>query len=544
MKKPTNVVGYLRVSTLEQAEVGFSIEAQEDEIKRHCEQHNLNLLGIFCDAGITGTSIKKRKDFQRMLSVIANSKEIYGTQVEGVLVWKLSRLSRSMTNLVNILDYFDKYSVSLKTISEGIDTSTQAGKSFILMSGIMAEVERENIVSNCRLGMKKRAKNGKANGGRTLGYKHNSNKDLEIIEEEAVIVREIFRMFTEENWGYKKIATQLNYMGYKTIKGKDWSINGVKQVIDNPIYVGYIRWGRYQFWEKKRRAGKTDDYVFVKGLHTAIITEGTWEKTKQIREIRGKKPEKVFEGNFLLTGLLKCPMCGASMVAHKVKKRNRPGEYHRYYACGDYTNKGIKTCRTNLVHADYAEDYVLREIKKLVNDPEIVKSIVKKLKKSNDVDTEPMRQELKRIKNELEGIEAEKEEFYNTKRKKKITMSTYTKSMELLEKEEGKIKEKQLKIKGELNNIESQGTLETDFVQRVLQNFIKMFEVADIKQRKQLLHSLIDKIAVNEGETTTERTINKITLIFEPQEVEALSTEKVFVPTYGTVPPSSPNGKL
>ncbi|MGY2644143.1 recombinase family protein [Bacillus inaquosorum] len=107
-------------------------------------------------------------------------------------------------------------------------------------------------------------------------------------------------MFTEANWGYKKIATQLNYMGYKTIKGRDWSINGIKQVMYNPIYVGFIRWDRYEFWgQKKRRAGKTEDFVFARGTHIPMIIEKTWENTKQSTEIRGKKTEKVFEGNFL-----------------------------------------------------------------------------------------------------------------------------------------------------------------------------------------------------------------------------------------------------
>ena len=537
MKKTTNVVGYLRVSTVEQSEEGFSLEAQEAEIRKHCEQHNLNLLGIFCDAGITGTSIKKRKDFQRMLSVIANAKDIYGSEVNSVLVWKLSRLSRNMTNLVNILDYFDRYSVSLKTISEGIDTSTQAGKSFILISGIMAEMERENIVTNCRLGMKQRAKEGKYNGGKVLGYKNNSDKELEIDEEGAKIVREIFRLFAEENWGYKKIATHLNYQGFKTIKGRDWSINGIKQVIDNPIYVGFIRWGRYEFWEKKRRAGKVEDFVFVKGKHIPIITEEIWEKTKQVREIRGKKPEKVFEGNFLLTGLLKCPGCGASMVAHKVKKRNWPGEYHRYYACSNYTNKGLKTCKTHLVKAEYAEEYVLAEIQRLVGNPEIVNSIVKKLKKESDIDTQPIKREVKKLNKEIANIQIKKSENFLLELENKIDMNILSQRLVFLENQEKEAKEKLFRIESELRNIESQSLLNADFIQNVLHSFMQMFEVADIKQRKQLLHSLIDKITVNEGSTTSERTISKITLFFEPQEIEALSKNKVFVPTYDTVPP-------
>lgn len=538
MEKTTNVVGYLRVSTLEQAEFGFSLEAQEAEIRKYCKQNKLNLLGIYTDAGITGTSIKERKDFQRMLTAISNAKDVYGTEVNYVLIWKLSRLSRNMKDLVNTLDYLEKHNVYVKTITDGIDTSTQIGKNFIMFGGIMAEIERENIVTQCRLGMKQRAKEGNFNGGRVLGYKSNSNKELEIIEEEAEIVREIFRLFAEENWGYKKIATHLNYQGLKTIKGRDWSINGIKQVIDNPLYVGYIRWGRYEFWNKKRRKGKTEDFVFAEGNHFPIITKDTWEKTKQVREIRGKKTEKIYEGSFLLTGLLKCPVCGASMVAHKVKKRNRPGEYHCYYACGNYTNKGITSCRTNLVHASYAEEYVLKEIEKWVDDPSIIKSIVNKLKKTNAVDTKPMKKKLQEIKKDFENIQSKKEKSFELELKNKISISILAQRMKFLEGQENEVKVKIFRMESEIHNIESQGLLDADFIQQVLHHFMQLFEIADIKQRKQLLHSLIDKITVNYGSTTSERTINKIILNFEPQEVEALSKTKLFEATCDTVHPS------
>jgi site-specific DNA recombinase len=535
LNKTINVLGYIRVSTHEQAEEGFSLEAQEAEIKKHCLQNNYNLLGIFCDAGVTGTSLEKRKEFQRMLSIIPKGREVYGEDIHGVLVWKLSRLSRKMTHLVNVLEYLESNNTFLKLIGEGIDTSTPAGKSFIYMAGIFAEMERENIVTACRLGMKQRAKNGKWNGGKVLGYETNNEKELEIVEDEAKIVREIFRLFTEEGWGYKKIASHLNYQGLKTLKNKDWSINSVKQILDNPLYAGYIRWGKYKFWEKKRRKGKTEDFVFEKGAHIPIITEEVWEKAKAIRDIRGKKPEKLYEGNFLLTGLLKCPICGASMVSHKTKKYKKPGEYHRYYMCGNHANKGKASCSANLVNADYAEEYVLKNIEKLVTTPAIVNSILKKIQQHNAIDTEPLFKELQNLKKELNNIQSKKEENLRMELENKISINILTQRLEFLDAREKELKEKIFKLENQINSIESQSLLNPDFIQEVLKNFMQLFEEADIKQRKRLLHSLIDKITVRDGKTAKERTIEKITLIFEPQEVEALSIKNSFAATYDTV---------
>lgn len=537
MKKAINVIGYIRVSTHEQAEEGYSLEAQEAELIKHCQQNNYNLLGIFCDAGITGTSIEKRKDFQRMLATIPKGKEIYGQEIHGVLVWKLSRLSRKLTHLVNVLDYLESHNTFLKLIGEGIDTSTPMGRSFIYMAGIFAEMERENIVTACRMGMKQRAKNGKWNGGTVFGYKTNSDKDLEIVEDEAKIIREIFHLFAEEGWGYKKIASHLNYQGLKTMNEIDWGVSGIKQIIDNPLYVGYIQWGKHEFWEEKRRKGKTENFVFEKGTHIPIISEVIWEKAKVFREVRGNKSEKLYEGDYLLTGLLKCPTCGASMVSHKTKKYKKPGEYHRYYMCGNFANKGLASCPSNLVNADYAENYILKEIEKLVSTPEIVNSIVKKLKQRNSIDTQPMLNELQGLKKELNNIQSKKEENLQLELDNKISITILTQRMEFLDAREKELKEKISKIENEIKSNESNSLIDPNFIHQVLQNFLQLFEVADIELKKRLLHSLIDRITVKDGRTTKERTIQNMILIFEPQDVEALSIKKSFAATYDTVPP-------
>lgn len=129
----------------------------------------------------------------------------------------------------------------------------------------------------------------------------------------------------------KKIAVALNKECIKTRNGKHWSINSIKTIINNPLYAGYIRWGLMNDWDKKRRKGKTDNFVLVKGLHTAIISEETWETAISISKSKAHTPSKVFEGDYILTGLLKCPTCGASMISHRIKKRD--GSFYRYYQC-------------------------------------------------------------------------------------------------------------------------------------------------------------------------------------------------------------------
>jgi site-specific DNA recombinase len=531
MTKIMNVVGYLRVSTSEQTE-GFSLDAQEHEIRTYCKKNGYNLVRIYRDEGITGTSMEERIDFQNMLYDISLNKEI-----DAVIVWSLSRFSRKLSHLLNIVEILEQHDTRLKVIKEAIDTSTPQGKAFVSFSGIMAEMERENIVSACRLGMRQRAREGRWNGGRVLGYRTNNNKELEIYEEEAKIVREIFNLFAIENWGYKKIASNLNIRGLKTQKGKEWSINGIKQIIDNPIYVGMIRWGVHEFWNKKRRAGKTDKYVFVQGKHIPIITEQTWKKTQVIRKVRGKKPEKSYEGNFLLTGLLKCPQCGSTMVSHKVKKYKRPGEYYRYYACGNNANKGPASCRTNLVKADYAEEFVIKRIESLVSSSEIVSSIIRKTKKNTEIDTKPLKEEIKNLNLILQRIKNKKDENFKMNLENKLSTNILFQQMEFLEKQELETKEKLYILERELRNINAQSLLDPEIIKNTLSNFVDIFGKAKIEHKKRLLHSIIDFITVVDGEHPIERTIRNIALEFEPQEVEALSFKNSYEATYDTVHP-------
>jgi site-specific DNA recombinase len=219
-----------------------------------------------------------------------------------------------------MISLFEKYDVALISITEGIDTSTYMGKYFSYISGIFAEMEVNSIVIQAKNGMIQRAKNGLWNGGLVLGY-DTLDKKLIINDEEANTVRKIFQLYTEDCWGYNKITKYLNQNIelYATKKKSTWSYFTVKNVIDNPVYAGYIRWGTHVDWSKKRRKGKSDDYILVEGKHDAIISIETWSKALERRKQSTKEVIKTDQYTYLLSGLLKCPSCGASMTSHKVE---------------------------------------------------------------------------------------------------------------------------------------------------------------------------------------------------------------------------------
>lgn len=118
-----------------------------------------------------------------------------------------------MADLTDITEFLRKNNVNLISITEGINTMNPYGKPILHLSGIFAEIERDNIIEASRMGMEQRARKGRWNGGLVFGYRSNDNKELEIIEEEAAVVKKVFTLYGKEGWGYREIANYLNKKG-------------------------------------------------------------------------------------------------------------------------------------------------------------------------------------------------------------------------------------------------------------------------------------------------------------------------------------------
>lgn len=528
-KQIQNVVIYCRTSSELQAD-NFSIEGQATFIKEFCKKNNYTIVNSYIDECKTGTSIDSRNSFKQMLI------DIKINNVNAVVVYKLSRISRKMKDIVNFVNYLQENNIHLITIEDHIDTSSPMGVIFLYLLGIFSEMDRDNIVSNCKMGMRQRAIDGLWNGGKIFGYISNKNKELEIVPEQANIVKEIFNLYVNKNWGYKKIACHLNACNYKTLKNGTWSIYSIKQIIDNPTYAGFIRWGQYLDWAKKRRKGKNENYELFEGQHQPIIDMDTWTKSQAMRKINKDKFNKIYEGDFILTGLLRCPICGASMISHRTKKKNKPNEFYRYYQCSNFFNKGVTVCKSNLVNANTAEKYVLDRISEIINSQEIINSLISKLNNTTNKDITPLEKQLGELEKSLAKIDIKRNEHMENHFNDLISSEDYNTGLKFLREKEDKITTQINITKNEISQLSSFQCIDTEKVINILKNFNNIFVNATIEQKKSLLRSIIDSISVNKGKTTKDRTINKIKLHFEPVDVQAQKINKKFATTYDTVP--------
>ena len=336
---------YTRVSTAAQTE-GYSLEAQSERLRKYADYKEMEVVREYCDAGKSGKSITGRPEFQRMLQDVSEERD----EVAFILVFKLSRFGRNAADVLNSLQFIQDYGVNLICVEDGIDSSKDSGKLTITVLSAVAEIERENILVQTMEGRKQKAREGKWNGGQApFGYDLDSkNSTLVVNEEEAEIVRIIYDKFVHTDMGADAICNYLNQRGYTKKKVRGHELNYfarglIMKILDNPVYTGKIAYGKNVMEKVKGtrdeyRRVKTDDYLLADGLHEAIVDEETWEAAREKRKRTGVKWNKThsLEHEHILSGLLKCPVCGAGMAGTVRRRKNKKsGEYKDdfYYRC-------------------------------------------------------------------------------------------------------------------------------------------------------------------------------------------------------------------
>ena len=343
MKKKCYI--YIRVSTAMQVD-GYSLEAQKERLMKFAEFQEMEVVREYCDAGKSGKSITGRPEFQRMLQDVSEERD----GVVFILVFKLSRFGRNAADVLNSLQFIQDYGVNLICVEDGIDSSKDSGKLTITVLSAVAEIERENILVQTMEGRKQKAREGKWNGGQApFGYDLDTkNSSLVVNPEEAKIMKIIFEKFAYTDMGADAICNYLNQRGYTKKKVRGHELNYfarglIMKILDNPVYTGKIAYGK-NVTEKVKgtrdeyRRVKTDDYLLADGLHEAIVDEETWEAAREKRKRTGVRWNKThsLEHEHILSGLLKCPVCGAGMAGTVRRRKNKKsGEYKDdfYYRC-------------------------------------------------------------------------------------------------------------------------------------------------------------------------------------------------------------------
>lgn len=510
------------------------------------------------DEGFTGGNTN-RPDFQKMVLDIKVKK------FDILICYRLDRISRNVADFSNTLELLQKNNISFVSIKEQFDTSTPMGKAMVYISSVFAQLERDTIAERVRDNMLQLSKTGRWLGGQTpLGfksekiiyldaeYKERSMYKLSPITNELNRVKLIFHKYLELG----SLSLVLKYLLSNNIKGKnggEYASMSINDILRNPVYVksdkdvfkylndkGMQLCGNpngngiliYNKRNSKYKYKNVSEWIAAVGKHKGIISSSSWLEVQK-RLDKNSQKSSIRQGTSrksLLSGVLKCGICGAPMRI----SYNRPGKDGNrvyYYTCTMKCNSRKTRCNNPNVRGDYLEKAVIDNISKL-NREKVIKEL-KILKKDNSIKSK--NDFTKDIKNEIENKKIEMNILLDNLSKAKNT--AYDLMMSKVNNIGEEIKNLQLKLdNAKSNKLQAEkDKININILLNNIRNFntffnsIKKLKKDDniILRERMLLETIIDKITWN-GIT---KEIN-IDLWGAPQKINHYTPKKVEIPQY------------
>lgn len=509
------VYTYTRVSTAMQVD-GYSLEAQETRMKAFADFNNYEIVGKYEDAGKSGKSIEGRIQFGQMMEDIKSGKD----NVSFVLVFKLSRFGRNAADVLSTLQIMQDFGVNLICVEDGIDSSKDAGKLMISVLSAVAEIERENIRVQTMEGRIQKAREGRWNGGfAPYGYRLVDGK-LEINEEEAEAIRVIFEQYTTTDTGANGISKYLENHGIRKLQrqnGKNplFDAHLIRLILKNPVYCGKIAYGRRRMEKVHGTRNdyhlvEQDNYLLADGLHEGLVSEDVWQAAQVKLLAQAKKYEHVNRGQnertHLLTGIVKCPVCGAGMYANKSIKYKKDGTKYKdffYYGCKHRSmQRGRKCDYKKQIRKELLDDAVAEVIVKLVSNPKFAAMMQEKI--NMKVDTAAIDQEIanyekqlrhsysikSKLMEEIDSLDPDDRHYIN--RKADLDDRLY-KMYDKIEEIESQL----VTARAKKQAIEA-NKLTGDNIYKVLIYFEKLYTAMNEAERRQLIEALISEIQIYE----------------------------------------------
>ena len=347
----SKAIGYVRQSTTKQA----SLVWQEDIIRSEADKRSHRLERIFYDKASGGNS--ERTGFSLMKESITTK------AVDFLYVWRLDRISRNVSDLLDLYDFCSQYGVTIVSIADPI-TATGDSMARFQMSviGSVAQLQRELISENQRIAFRRKHEMGLQLTARVpFGYRYISKDRIVIHEEEAETVNMVYSLYLS-GCGYKRICSIFAAEGI-TVRGNPFRVHNVRGILTNAFYSGYVE----------------NEFGNVKGIHPAIVTREMQNDVRKIQQSRHVK-KKDFRRH-LLTGKIKCPHCGKNLSIHIVGPSQKSRRYNKlyYYDCSSNSANGKRGCEGIHLRAEKTEAQVVTAVAAFLNDKERLGQIHSKL---------------------------------------------------------------------------------------------------------------------------------------------------------------------
>ena len=373
-----NIAGYCRISVDdEQDQKNISIENQKAIIDDYVKTHfSGSTLTFFEDRDRSGYTFEQRESYQEM------RRGLMSHRYDILIIKDFSRFSRrNSRGLVELEDLRDA-GVRIISIGDGIDFPNDDDWLKIQFQFLINEMPVTDTSRKVRNVIKRRQADGEWLCAAPYGYIINSRKQFEVVPTEAETVRQIFHLYNNEGWGYKKIANHLTEQGIPTprmsecmrkeAEGKQvtrkakaaWAIVTVQGILDNDFYIGTLRQGKYTRAKINGKDVRRDEgeQIVIENHHQAIIDYRTFATTRALREKRTRSNYRgIKKYDNAYSGFLVCGDCGAPMFS-----MSRP-DLAPAYTCGTYHRRGRAGCTSHHIRVDKLDELMRLYIRRVMN---------------------------------------------------------------------------------------------------------------------------------------------------------------------------------
>ena len=487
---------YARVSS-DRQDVDLSVSAQLRALKDYAGANGYSVARQYIDEAESGR-VADRPQFREMIEEGSKPKAPFDV----ILVWKFSRFTRKREHAVAFKSMLRRKGIRVVSITEQAEDNA-TGR---LLEGIIESVDEfysENLAQDVVRGMREAASRGFFLASKApFGYKRVKVSDgvkerptLEVDPATAPVVKEIFESSLSGN-GLKEICKTLNGRGI-TNRGKRWNKGGLHYLLTNEAYIGTAVWGRTSKGEKAQ------DPVRVEEAWPALVSRELFDAVQEAMRDRAPKVQRPARvgSRFLLSGLLKCGVCGRPYRAQGAKS----GQYG-YYICGTLFTEGAGTCSARYLNAPRLEAFVVEKIRERILTEETIVDLVTLVAEEIDAMAGELSGRLEVIEAELLDVRKRIEKLYEAIETSELTLEVLSPRIMSLRHREEQLEAARDDAETQLEQrrVELPNTEE---IARYVADFRDFLQEGTIPECKALIRNFVEGIEVVGDEATLTYTI-------------------------------------
>lgn len=522
------VCAYARVSTDSEEQ----LTSYSSQIKHYTKMIKTNpeweFVGVYADEGISGTQIKKRTQFKRMIDDALNEK------IDMIIAKSISRFARNTLDTLKIVRELREHNVDVYFEKENIHTLELDSEMFLTLYSAFAQAESESTSMNVKMGLNAKMKRGEPVGNQNCyGYIWNEEtKELEINEEQAEVIRLIFALYIK-GLGGRTIAHKLNDKGIPTYFNKKWSQGSISRIIKNEKYVGDLLGQKYYVVDPlshKRclNYGEKEQY-YVKDHHIGIIDRETWNKAQEIlnkrnnnKKEKGREHRTTYSLKYDFSSKIVCGHCNSTYVRRQGTKR-KDGTAPIYWKCFQQVDEKRYCEKSKFIRDDVLKDMFVELYNTIVKNKhqtkaKLLEAIKGTLKEDN------YQKDIDKLSIDLEKLDTKLSKLVDMKLEGIIDKDTYIKK-------EQEIKSQIEDLEERITNLQSQKNTNNN-ISKKIKEIEKIVNAPTCLKEfdKEVFDSIVERIIIGDASSDEQviRFILKTGVEYKCKENNRIDTSVSF----------------